>query len=106
MLDPKTGNWLPNFYCRSCRFRHPIEWTCEKSQEVSAQQSATLSKMVDVELLLSAVLSGWQQNHSLPPQSADEQISRKGLAILQKEWLHTFSKLWDLTQQTENYDGR
>jgi hypothetical protein len=58
---------------------------------------------VDVVLLLSAALCGWQKNNGLPQESADEQLcNRKELTENQKEWLRAFCNLWD--QQTENFN--
>jgi len=53
-----------------------------------------------METLLSAVLMRWQKDNGLPSESADEQLSKRWdtLTELQKEWLHTFGHLWDLTQ--------
>lgn len=105
MYDTVTGKWVDNITCKVCRMRHPAEWSCQHAKMVADRDRSPpkADEPIDLELLLSAVLAGFQQNHRLSHESADEQVlNHEGLHEPLKEWLRTFSKLWDLTQQTEN----
>ena len=104
MYDSTTGKMLDNITCKRCRHRHPAEWSCEKAALIAeADRPPKGPDKVDVALLLSAALRGFQQNHHLSYESADEQVlNHEDLHEPLKEWLRAFSTLWDMNQITEN----
>jgi hypothetical protein len=61
--------------------------------------------MADVQALLSLVLQGWQSNQGLPAQSADEQLLSEDTTEVQRRWLETYCRLWDINQDMEPKNG-